>query len=63
MPMRDPPLAGTDVDLKAIPAAVQVCEAAGVPVIVEHVPPLPVHTQRLYATLGCLVRFIPEPRG
>ena len=46
----------------AIQRDVQTLEAAGMPVVVELVPPVALHTQRLYAAFGVLVRFIPEQR-
>ena len=47
--------------IRSLPDAVEACEAAGLPVIVEWPtpPPMPDHVQRLYATLGVLVRFVP----
>jgi hypothetical protein len=46
--------------LRQLPELVARAEARGHPVIVDLVPPVPEHSQRLYASLGVLVRFVPR---
>lgn len=46
--------------LRSLPDQIAANEEDGFPVIVEHGPSLPEHAQRLYATLGCLVRFVDD---
>lgn len=41
-----------------IPLAIEQLEAQGHPVIIDWVPPMDERTQRLFAALGVLVRFI-----
>ena len=46
--------------LRSLPEQIQRAEARGHPVIIEwpeHAP-MPAHIRRLYASLGCLVRFV-----
>ncbi len=45
--------------LRDLPEAVARAEARGEPIIVEWHGPMAEATQRLYATLGVLVRFLP----
>ena len=52
--------------IRALPELIASSEAAGQPVIVhwplDRLGPLPADKQRLYATLGVLVRFVTLPR-
>jgi len=47
--------------IRTLPELIENCEAAGMPVIITWPvgQPMPEHTQRLYASLGVLVRFVP----
>jgi hypothetical protein len=48
--------------VRSLPELVRNAEAAGMPVIVTWCGEMPPHIQRLYASLGVLVRFVPERR-
>jgi hypothetical protein len=45
--------------IRTLPELIENSEAAGMPVIITWRGPMPEHTQRLYAALGVLVRFVP----
>jgi hypothetical protein len=47
--------------IRELPEVIARLSELGQPIIVEHTPPLPEHTQRLYASLGVLVRFRSKP--
>lgn len=53
------PIGDGEMSLSHLPELVELFEARGVPLIVEHEPGLPLEAQKLYATLGVLVRFVP----
>ena len=43
---------------RKLPLAVEQLEAQGHPVIIDWAPPMDERTQRLFAALGVLVRFV-----